>query len=169
MIEGCMSGYFQFSSKEDGLYITVYPPKQGVNTASIDDVMYYVDKKKINCDSVKLMEAVKAGASKETTLKVSDEAQLVYGEFGDYRISQDCMRLEAYFYPPFIGGSELDKNEIIQDLKHMGVNYGIDESVIDTFINERQYGKPYVIAVGKEPRNGKDGYIEYKFNRELKP
>lgn len=51
----------------------------------------------------------------------------------------------------------------------MGVNYGIDESVIDTFINERQYGKPYVIAVGKEPRNGKDGYIEYKFNRELKP
>ena len=43
------------------------------------------------------MEAVKAGASKETTLKVSDEAQLVYGEFGDYRISQDCMRLEAYF------------------------------------------------------------------------
>ena len=39
MIKECMSGYFQFSSKEDGLYITVYPPKSGYGAASIDDVM----------------------------------------------------------------------------------------------------------------------------------
>ena len=60
MIKECMSGYFQFSSKEDGLYITVYPPKSGYGAASIDDVMFYVDNKNISCDSVKLMEAVKA-------------------------------------------------------------------------------------------------------------
>ena len=59
MIKECMSGYFQFSSKEDGLYITVYPPKSGYGAASIDDVMFYVDNKNISCDSVKLMEAVK--------------------------------------------------------------------------------------------------------------
>lgn len=169
MIEECMSGYFQFSSKEDGLYITVYPPKQGVKTASIDDVMFYVDKKKIECDSVKLMEAVKAGALAETTLKVSDETQLAYGEFGDYKVSYDGMKVEAVFYPPFENGAKLDKTEIIQDLKHKGVIYGIDESVIDTFIHERQYGKAYIVAVGKMPREGKDGYIEYKFNQDLKP
>lgn len=169
MIEGCMSGYFQFSSKEDGLYITVYPPKEGYNAASIDDVMYYIDKRKIDCDSVKLMEAVKAGISKETTLKVSDETQLSYGEFGDYRISHDCMKVEACFYPPFIDGTMLDRNEIIQDLNHIGVKYGIDDSVIDSFINKRQYGKSYVVALGTQPRNGQDGYIEYKFNKELKP
>ena len=55
MIKECMSGYFQFSSKEDGLYITVYPPKSGYGAASIDDVMFYVDNKNISCDSVKLM------------------------------------------------------------------------------------------------------------------
>lgn len=59
MIKECMSGYFQFSSKEDGLYITVYPPKSGYGAASIDDVMFYVDNKNISCDSVKLMEAVR--------------------------------------------------------------------------------------------------------------
>ena len=47
MIEECMAGYFQFSSKVDGLYITVYPPKERYNAASIDDVMYYVDQRKI--------------------------------------------------------------------------------------------------------------------------
>lgn len=169
MIEGCMSGYFQFSSKEDGLYITVYPPKQGYDAASIDDVMFYIDKKKINCDSVKLMDAIKKGASKEVTLKVSDETQLAYGEFGDYRLSYDYMRVEACFYPPFMEGSKLDKNEIVQDLNHMGIKYGIDESAIDTFINERCYGRTYIVANGKQPVNGKDGYIEYKFNQDLKP
>ena len=92
MIEECMAGYFQFSSKVDGLYITVYPPKERYNAASIDDVMYYIDQRKIECNSVKLMEAVKAGALSETTIKVSDEQQLTYGEFGDYRISYDGMR-----------------------------------------------------------------------------
>ena len=169
MIEGCMSGYFQFSSKEDGLYITVYPPKQGYDAASIDDVMYYIDKKKIDCDSVKLMDAIKKGASNEVTLKVSDETQLAYGEFGDYRLSHDYMRVEACFYPPFMEGSKLDKHEIVQDLSHMGIKYGIDESAIDTFINERCYGRTYIVANGKQPVNGKDGYIEYKFNQDLKP
>ena len=169
MIEECMAGYFQFSSKVDGLYITVYPPKERYNAASIDDVMYYVDQRKIECNSVKLMEAVKAGALSETTIKVSDEQQLIYGEFGDYRISYDGMRAEAVFYPPFEGGTRLDKNEIMRDLEHKGIKCGIDESVIDTFIKERQYGKIYVVAIGKQVRNGKDGYIEYKFNKELKP
>ncbi len=169
MIEECMAGYFQFSSKVDGLYITVYPPKERYNAASIDDVMYYVDQRKIECNSVKLMEAVKAGALSETTIKVSDEQQLTYGEFGDYRISYDGMRAEAVFYPPFEGGTRLDKNEIMRDLEHKGIKCGIDESVIDTFIKERQYGKIYVVAIGKQVRNGKDGYIEYKFNKELKP
>jgi len=101
MIKECMSGYFQFSSKEDGLYITVYPPKSGYGAASIDDVMFYVDNKNISCDSVKLMEAVKAGSAAETTVKVSEESQLECSEFADYRISSDCMRVEACFYPPF--------------------------------------------------------------------
>ena len=59
MIKECMSGYFQFSSKEDGLYITVYPPKSGYGAASIDDVMFYVDNKNISCDSVKLLRQVR--------------------------------------------------------------------------------------------------------------
>ena len=47
MVEGCTTGYFQFDSRNDGLYIIVYPPQNGGRTANIDDVMYYLDKKKI--------------------------------------------------------------------------------------------------------------------------
>ena len=51
MVEGCRTGYFQFDSRNDGLYIIVYPPQNGGRTANIDDVMYYLDKKKIECDT----------------------------------------------------------------------------------------------------------------------
>lgn len=169
MIKECMSGYFQFSSKEDGLYITVYPPKSGYGAASIDDVMFYVDNKNISCDSVKLMEAVKAGSAAETTVKVSEESQLECSEFADYRISSDCMRVEACFYPPFENGGMLDKDEIIRDLQHIGVTYGVDEEVIDSFLKDRHYGKVYTVAKGTEPVSGREGYVEYKFNTELKP
>ena len=93
MIKECMSGYFQFSSKEDGLYITVYPPKSGYGAASIDDVMFYVDNKNISCDSVKLMEAVKAGSAAETTVKVSEESQLECSEFGWKLVSILLLRM----------------------------------------------------------------------------
>ena len=123
MVEGCRTGYFQFDSRNDGLYIIVYPPQNGGRTANIDDVMYYLDKKKIECDTAKLAQAVRAGSSTKTELKVSDEKVHQYSEFGDYRISADCMKVEAVFYPPFV----------------------------------------------TQPRDGSDGYIEYKFNTELKP
>lgn len=113
-----------------------------MEATSIDDVMFYVDNKNISCDSVKLMEAVKAGSAAETTVKVSEESQLECSEFADYRISSDCMRVEACFYPPFENGGMLDKDEIIRDLQHIGVTYGVDEEVIDSFLKTGITAKP---------------------------
>lgn len=169
MVEGCRTGYFQFDSRNDGLYIIVYPPQNGGRTANIDDVMYYLDKKKIECDTAKLAQAVGAGSSTKTELKVSDEKVHQYSEFGDYRISADCMKVEAVFYPPFVGGGVLTSGEIIKDLQYLGVKHGIDNQIIEQILSHREYGEAYKIAVGTQPRDGSDGYIEYKFNTELKP
>ena len=54
MIDNCRTGYFQFDARQDGLYFIVYPPKDGNRPVNIEDVLYYIDKKKINCDTVKL-------------------------------------------------------------------------------------------------------------------
>ena len=161
MVEGCRTGYFQFDSRNDGLYIIVYPPQNGGRTANIDDVMYYLDKKKIECDTAKLAQAVRAGSSTKTELKVSDEKVHQYSEFGDYRISADCMKVEAVFYPPFVGGGVLTSGEIIKDLQYLGVKHGIDNQIIEQILSHREYGEAYKIAVGTQPRDGSDGYIEY--------
>ncbi|MCR5514944.1 MAG: FapA family protein [Lachnospira sp.] len=170
MIEKCRVGYFQFENKSDGLYVNVYPPKEETfSPAKIDDAMFYIDKKKISCDIVKLDEAIKTGASKEVCQKISEECPNPVGEFADYYINPDGMSVEAIFYPPFVGASFLDLEEIKKDITFKGVRSGTDEAAINDFLENKEYGKVYVLAKGKEPRQGTDGYIEYKFNTDLKP
>lgn len=169
MINECKVGYFQFDSREDGLYFSVFPPKDGSSFASINDVMFYIDKKKISCDIVKLDSAIKEGRNQPVVVKVSDEKVLPSSEFGEYKISPDGMKVEGVFYPPFIGSDFLDADSIRKDLDYLGVKAGFDDEAINEFVSKREYGKTYILAKGVLPRNGSDGYIEYTFNVDLKP
>ncbi len=166
----CNRGYFQFESKDDGLFLTVYPPVDGDKAVAVSEIMYYIDKKKLgDCNLAKLNEVVTAGAKQETTAQVSYVPVHPIQEFGDYRISPDVMTLEAVFYPPFKGADELTLEEIKRDISSLGVKTDIDEESIKKFLESRRYFESYVLSVGKKPVDGTEGYIEYKFNTELKP
>ena len=41
------NGYFQLDIREDGTYIRLYPPKEGGEAISINEVMGYLEKVKI--------------------------------------------------------------------------------------------------------------------------
>lgn len=166
----CTRGYFEFESKLDGLYLTVYPPVEGDKPVNVGELMFYIDAKKItDCNVSLFSDACIKGAVEECRVKVSESAPLASQEFGNYSMSFDCMTLEGVFYPPFVGGNELTANEIKKDLADLGIKNGIDDEAIEKFLSERRYFEPYILAKGKKPRDGKDGYIEYKFNTELKP
>lgn len=164
------NGFYQFSCSKDGIYITVYSGVEGAANADVKDALFYIDKRNIpDVDVVKLGEAFKKATPEGCTVKVSDSECHPVDEFGLYYISSDGMRTEAVFYPPFEGAHELTKTEILDDITHAGIRNGVDNSVIDEFLNSRIYGKSYVVAVGTKPVNGKEGYVEYKFNTDLKP
>ena len=169
-MEKCTKGYFEFDTRQDGLYLTVYPPQQGEPALDAGEVLYYIEKKNIyGCDIALIGDTVKKGATQEVTVKVSDETPYPVSEFGDYRISHDTMTLEAVFYPPFKGAEELTYEEIQKDLKNIGVISGISEEAIRLFLLEKRYFEIYVLAKGTKAREGSDGYIEYTFNTSLKP
>ena len=169
-MEKCTKGYFEFDTRQDGLYLTVYPPQQGEPALDAGEVLYYIEKKNIyGCDITLIGDTVKKGATQEVTVKVSDETPYPVSEFGDYRISHDTMTLEAVFYPPFKGAVELTYEEIQKDLKNIGVISGISEEAIRLFLLEKRYFETYVLAKGTKAREGSDGYIEYTFNTSLKP
>lgn len=166
----CRRGYFQFNSRGNGLFLTVYPPETGQQPVPVNEILYYIDKKKLpSCDAAQLGEAVHKGASAVTTIKISNETVFPVREFADYHMSSDCMSVEAVFYPPFEGAEELSAAEIKKDLENIGVKAGIDETAIQKFIDEKNYFESCIVARGQHPKEGSDGYVEYKFNTDLKP
>lgn len=166
----CSKGYFQFETRQDGLYLTVYPPSEGEAPAEAGEALFYIEKKNIyGCDIAEFNEAFKKGATRQITVKVSEERAFPVAEFGNYTMSYDNMVMEAVFYPPFVGAHELTKEEIKKDIASLGVVNGISEEAIELFLKERRYFETYVVARGTKPREGSDGSIEYMFNTQLKP
>ncbi len=162
------NGYFKLASKEHGLYITVYPPKEGGTPVVIDELLSYGAKLSI-MDYFDITKAKPAfvKSDKPIRLKLAEAAPLPSNEFGDYAISSDNMKVEAVFYPGFVDAGELTLDEILSDLAAHNVRKGIDEKEIQRFLDEREYYVPYVVAKGQPPIEGHDGSIEYKFNTDV--
>ena len=88
------------------------------------------------------------------------------------KISLDKMKVTCRFFPPSKdGGKSMNAEDIISDLAFHKVKYGIDQNEILSFLNDRQYCKDYVLAVGTQPIHGRDARIEYFFNtnKNLQP
>lgn len=162
------NGYFLFSNKDDGLYITVFNSKVNGIQADLDNAMYYLNLRNISDYNLLLLKSAFEKDNYNKEIKISENKAFSCNEFGDYHVSKDGMSVEVTFYPGFEDSSLLDENEIIRDLKSLNVVNGIKTEIIKTFIKDRVYGKNYLIAEGVPAREGKDGYIEYKFDPELK-
>jgi len=76
-------------------------------------------------------------------------------------------KTEAYisFSPPRDGGEPITPEKIKAVLGDFRVMCGLDSKVIEELmLGNKEYNKPYRVAVGKKPVNGKDGEIQYLFN-----
>ncbi|MDD6571027.1 MAG: FapA family protein [Thermoflexaceae bacterium] len=162
-----MNGYFQFETQADGLYINIYAPDNGGRAVLMDDVIHYIDKANIGgCDLPSIKTAL---VSCKDSIKVRvGEPALSSNEWGEYRISTDMLRVEAVFYPGFVGASVLSADEIIRDLSNLGVRHGINEERIKEIAQKKNYFENYVVAEGTPPVDGVDAYITYQFEVEKK-
>lgn len=161
---------FEISIKNDGLYLTLEPARGMKGFVEPKDVLYYIERKKLpDCDVVLVSNMFKSLNEEAVTQKISEGTALPISEFGEYKIGANYMKVEAIFYPPTEGATLLTEQDIIKDLTHIGVKFGIKKDVIAEFIANRMYCKSYVLAAGEDPRDGKDGFIEYNFSTHLKP
>lgn len=163
-------GYFSFSIKADGIYCTIYPATVKQVKPTLEDIIHYIDKANIpNCDLVTIRQLIEKADTEPATERVSTGTVFSSNEFGEYRIDGDYMTARAVFYPGFEGATMLTADEIRSDLYHLGIKTGICEDAISAFISDRVYGKEYIVAQGEPAKEGKDGYIDYHFEAELKP
>ena len=162
-----MNAYFQIINGDDNTSIKLVPATDDGNAIDMSELIDYLNYHKILFSLTDLNKAV-LQLYEETIIKLNDDIILPIREELFTRITEDNMKAVGRFYSPSSKGSLMTKDEIIGDLKHRGIIYGICEGEIDKQIHNREYMTDIVLAVGTQPVQGHDASIEYFFNINLK-
>ena len=163
------NGYFRIEIDDSGTSVIIYPPKDGGKKVELSELEGYLKRRNVDYSTMMLRNAI--DRNDETKVLLQKSKILPVNEETSVRVSDDGMKAIFRFYPPAGGGTMVDKNEVLGDLKANKIKAPLDEAAFDDFLTDRQYCKSYVLAVGTEPEEGTDGRIEYLFNTDpsMKP
>ncbi|BDC95825.1 MULTISPECIES: FapA family protein [Treponema] len=115
------------------------------------------------------------GAVKEFAAAGTDEQ---YVKIGSYQhvpandalfvidVADNEMTATATISPPSMGGADISADQIEKAVESQGVLQGISREKISALVDSPIYNAPVVVAEGRPPQNGKDAYIEYKFETD---
>lgn len=156
--------YFQVINEETRTSLKLV---RGETPLIVTEVADYLTQHRISFSLTELNKAI-TSVKDILTFELNKQKSFPIREELVLNVSDSKMQVIGRFYPPSNDGSYMDKSEILSDLKYKGVVYGINEEVIDDFIQERSYCANVILALGQEPRHGTDAYIEYLFNTDLK-
>ena len=133
-----INGYFQFENQDDGLYLNINAPADGGTPIDMEQFVHYIDKAGIALNDLTLVKREIAKCESSARIKVGEPC-LPSNEWGEYTVVDEKLRVEVVFYPPFKGASALTAQEIIKDLKHLGIVYGIEAERVNKLAKNREY------------------------------
>lgn len=162
-----MNAEFKVICGEDGTKLKLIPSTDGGDNLDVGTIVDYLNYNRVDFQVPVLNQAV-SNLISETIIVLNDDSIPQIRESIVTDIIENNMKCIARFMPPSESGELMSREEILGDLKHRGIVFGIDDKVIDDFLKNRTYMKDMLIASGMEPTQGKNAYIEYMFNTDLK-
>ena len=163
-----MNGYFRLVNEANRPALRLIPPTDGGRPVNINDIVEYLTMKDCAGDLPSLKRGLDAASDKEVVLPLERGSQNVERECYKLTITPDKMQVYAKFFAAAEGGKELTIGEVLRDLESRGVKGGIKREEIEQFFQNREYCEDILLAEGVPPTQGRDAYIEYKFNTDKK-
>lgn len=163
-----MNGYFRLINEKGKSGIKLIPPTGDGKAININDVIEYLTMKDYACDLPTLKRAVAAAEKEETVLVLEYNTRYAERECYKLTVTPDKMKAYAKFYAASVGAEDMTAEEMLRDLELKGIQCGIKQDVIEKFFRNKEYCEDILIAEGISPVQGKDAYIEYKFNTDKK-
>ena len=144
---------------------SIFRHARGGAPLNLDELASYLGSHSIEMDYKEFSKAVQE-AKEPFIFKTNTEKTYPEAEKMIVDISDDGMKAVCRFIPPSTGGRIMHKEDLLKDLEFNGVKFGIIESAVDSYMNNKQYCTDYIMARGKEPIDGHDAKIIYKFNTD---
>lgn len=160
-----MHSFFQVINEESSTWLRLVKGEDG--PVNIGEVMEYLNLHQIPFDVKELNRNIQETESERKMMLCAQKSFPIREEF-HLSTTGDKMEATARFYPASNDGLVLDRAGILDELRRQKVVFGIQEGVIDDYLERRAYCENFIIALGKPPRHGKDAYVEYLFNTDLK-
>ncbi|MFP4465927.1 MAG: DUF342 domain-containing protein [Candidatus Goldiibacteriota bacterium] len=168
-----MDGYSTVNTEEDGVYLTVFPPKGGgkkVDLESVKKELGKLDIKDILWDKVE--QAVEE-ATGQPILIVEEQIDVKDGQVF-VKIDPEEMSAMLTIVPPQGGGKDITEDDAKNALTEEGVVFGIKEDVIKELVKKGMDAKDDptlllepiedVVAEGQQVVNGEDAKLELLFD-----
>ncbi len=165
------NAYFEIINNDDKMYLWVHPAEDGGEMFLIDEVNSYLSSISFpDYDQVAISNYLDRGDF-DDPLELCATAIIPVNEKCMVNIDRDGLKATARFYPPTTGGALLTEDDIISDLKRVGVKHGVRKVAIEHFLSKHEYCRDYLVAVATKPREGHDAKITYHFdiNATAKP
>lgn len=163
-----MNGYFQIVNEDGQTSVMLYPAEDGGEDLDITEVVDYLTFREIEYNLTALYAAAKECREKSVKVMLHREKGRPEQEMLKVRIAEDNMSATVRFYAPSNDGQVMEKPEILNDLKHRGVLFGICDDVLEGFLKKREYCRNYTVALGKEKKRGEDARIDFFFNTDTR-
>lgn len=163
-----MANTFDLDVREDGIYLSI-TNTEGEPRASRQDVTDLIDEYGIkDVDYISLSEALKSKEEK-VEVKISNSTAIMQvAESAAVEVSEDRMQAHITFSEPVNKGKLMTAEDVINLLQENRIV--TDSKFICLILSNKRYGRKILIAQGKEPINGTDGFLQFHFDRSnIKP
>ncbi len=148
--------------------LRIFPPTDGGKPVDINDVAEYLTMKEYACDLPAIRKALETAEKEETEILLNTQTRYPERECYKLTITPDKMQAYAKFYAASVGGENMTPQEFVHDLILRGIKCGLKKEEVIKFFQKRRYCEEILVVEGKAPVQGKDAYIEYKFNTDKK-
>jgi hypothetical protein len=160
-------GTYRITNKEDGLFLTVFPPQGGGKPVTLEKIIKEIEESNfVDIDEERLRACVKEASSEPVRIGPRQRNPDIDGA-AVVEISDDGKYATLTLVPPQPGGLEITYEDVMKALKARKVVAGVKEEEIRDALSKRKYTTPIVVAEEIPPQPGKLSEIRYNF--ELHP
>ncbi len=161
------NGCFQLIHNGNHTFLKIYPPKGEGKPVSIKLITRYFDFIRLTDYNLKDIKVALENCNEPVEIMVSPKEIYPHNEL--MFIDTDEMKMKAVctFIPPSSKGKLMGKKEIIDTLFYSGIKHGIQEEIIERYVNGRLYCTEIVMARGTSVVEGKSAIIKYNFSTKL--